>query len=916
MKMKRLAFAAVFLVSCSSLTFGRSRALPPALEFPEEQRSPYISTYYVEPTVLSGRETIVRFFVTDWDNSLVRFGDNSHRFDVTIRYWAEGKTETELVIPNLKSGDHEKNLGVLPVGDYTLSIKCTDQQGRDSHTVIHEFRVRTPESLVIPADKIRSMTETDLGRYDIRNDGDLGHLFPVEVSDTSDQVVSNALEAAVRANAATIPPKGYRVYVATDHEGTPVVRACWKSCVVYGAQYDKDGVESTADRTSQGLQRLLNDAASAGYRKFVFIPGTYRVSAYRTLEIPNGMTVDLNGATIKMNEFTGCNAVIVRIRNGHDTHVVNGTVEGDYYEHDYAHSPKGSEWVHGIVIDGDSRYSSFERIHVLNITGYGGTCGFYGTFPGSTGYHAKNYQPGALRLTDGMVDTSAKYQFTGDFCDISTFQDKYITVSKFLGYQGCHTRSWLYTAAFYDENKHFISAERAHQYRVVLIPQGAKYMRITIVLGDISEADRLSPENFSGQLFCIPWNCAFRKCKFDRCRAVGLAPAAMRNMLIADNEFLHSGEVLAKCAFDAEDGWDMMQDVFIRNNHFHDNPFSEIVVCGGHNVVVENNVAMGGGVNIWGRSCCPCVRSNRLANAVFNCESRKSTMHARYPGNTYANSINLGPCQVPTDWDIVLNDETIGDPNGETIGKPTISTTSRGRVRHCDITHAEFYGDNLDHCDVKDSRFYSLTAGFYLDGDLFKRVAFNHCNMTGTWDNCTLDTCEVYSSTGGDLTLRDCNLIKTSYDIRNSTQTVNLVMTNCVIDLGSKKNAIWTPLYSVGNWSLIGNTFRGTNPNGSLIEIYDGRPQIWDAVAGLIAIAGNTVETQLKSLIKVSDLFQTPAKSLSVVAEGNTLPPNTPTINLDDLPESILPYWESVLGGFLKIEVNPGGLPLLGFSPP
>jgi hypothetical protein len=47
------------------------------------------------------------------------------------------------------------------------------------------------------------------------------------------------------------------------------------------------------------------------------------------------MTLDLNGATLKENAFTGHGAVVVSIANVRDAHLVNGTIEGDYYEHDY-----------------------------------------------------------------------------------------------------------------------------------------------------------------------------------------------------------------------------------------------------------------------------------------------------------------------------------------------------------------------------------------------------------------------------------------------------------------------------------------------------------------------------------------------------------------------------------------------------
>ena len=80
----------------------------------------------------------------------------------------------------------------------------------------------------------------------------------------------------------------------------------------------------------------------------------------------------MNGATIKLNQFTGDSALMVTLNNTFDSHVINGTIEGDYYSHDYANSPNNSEWVMGISIGGESKYSSFENLIVKDITGYGG----------------------------------------------------------------------------------------------------------------------------------------------------------------------------------------------------------------------------------------------------------------------------------------------------------------------------------------------------------------------------------------------------------------------------------------------------------------------------------------------------------------------------------------------------------------
>ena len=64
-----------------------------------------------------------------------------------------------------------------------------------------------------------------------------------------------------------------------------------------------------------------------------------------------------------------------------------------------------------------------------------------------------------------------------------------------------------------------------------------------------------------------------KMCKYfdgviDNARCVGMAPSAMSNLLFENIEISNSGQSSAKCAFDAEDGWDLMQDVTFRKTIF------------------------------------------------------------------------------------------------------------------------------------------------------------------------------------------------------------------------------------------------------------------------------------------------------------------------------------------------------------
>ena len=56
-----------------------------------------------------------------------------------------------------------------------------------------------------------------------------------------------------------------------------------------------------------------------------------------------------------------------------------------------------------------------------------------------------------------------------------------------------------------------------------------------------------------------------------------MTTSAVNNMLIENCKFIRSGQSAAKCSLDAEDGWDMIQDVILKNNSFINNMVNIII---------------------------------------------------------------------------------------------------------------------------------------------------------------------------------------------------------------------------------------------------------------------------------------------------------------------------------------------------
>ena len=656
----------------------RPSSLPTGTIPPEDFRLPYISTYYVEPTVTPDQVVRIGFYVTDWDHSLVRFDDASFRFKVRLIYKEDkAKKWTTLQQTDVPSGDGGFTLGRLAPGDYTVGVWCVDAEGRSSHTVWHEFRVRTARELAVPERQVYRMKPADLGKYGIRND------------DARERLAAEGKTPPKSAN-----PKvpGYLVRYKAREDGLPVTGAFRTRTIAYDAGYDRGAVEEEAKANLKGLQTLIDEKAKNGIRKLVLLPGTYRISASGSVKMPDGFTLDLNGATLKENGFTGCHSVMVAFKDAKDAHLVNGTLAGDYWEHDYEHSEKGSEWPMGFDLSGDCRYCSVEGVTVRDITGYGGGNGCSGAFM----LKQFSFVPGALDLKTGRLDEKAEGRITTDFCDIGKIVDggeRFVQISRYLGYQGFVYGGWWIHVCFYDGNQRFISGTTGVQYRHLLIPPRARYVRVTCPFGQVpSEMPELG---FCAYLIKMPRNCRIVGCTFDHCRCVGYSGSAMKNQLFRDNLFVRSGEASAACAYDSEDGWDLMQDVTFRGNTWKDNPMNDMVTCAGHNFVLENNRCR---LYMWDRTYSPCVRSNDFVSATFHCASRRRTGYGRYDGNSWGNGLTLGKTSEGyIDWDIAITHLGFG-AGAKDAPKVTLGPT--GRFTHCTFRNTDVKASLMSSCKL------------------------------------------------------------------------------------------------------------------------------------------------------------------------------------------------------------------------
>lgn len=620
---------------------------------------------------------------------------------------------------NQKAGDHSVNLGSYDKeGEYEFSIIARDQYGRFSHELFNFIKVEKDR-----VNNAYTVTEQDLIDYGIKYNNnreiklllDCSDIF-VEYTENADRI-AKMKERTSQAVANYDLPSGHYVVAIPDRDGDGVYKGKYKDGMYYQAVryadgYDKEAVELECNETRLAIQKLLNDKRNEGYNRLVMYKATYIINANgnattpkeQGIRVPNGMDLDLNGSTIKLNPFIGNSTIMLYMADCEDTHIHNGVIEGDYFTHDYANSTKNSEWVNGVDMGGACKYCSIYDLVIKDITGYGLTNGL--TQRGDLGYTAAYpASAGTLVMKKDIDQTTGeeiehKYRSTSEMKELfahSKKWSKYVSCSYYLGYQGVRGGTWNIIVHFYDKDKKYIKSINAHQYRRMRVPDNAWYARFTLFgLSIIS--------TLSYQYFNVPTHCVFRDIKIDNARCVGCASAQMKDILFENIEFVGCGQSSANCAFDAEDGWDGMQDVTFRNLNFHDNPANNWLVCAGHNFIIEDSPRITS-IYAWGRCRGLVIKNTTAKNIYIENAGILKTFNPRFY-NVQSNSWNTPG---------ILRDS-----------KQTITGSILTQVDNCDLMITS--KANINSAKLLNSRVTLNNWSGYLNNVAYKNVDFYRGN--------------------------------------------------------------------------------------------------------------------------------------------------------------------------------------------
>jgi hypothetical protein len=581
--------------------------------------------------------------------------------------------------------------------------------------------------------------------------------------------------------------------------------------------------------TTKGLTEMLKWASDHGYRKVVLPKGTYRIDENSTVQMATRLTLDMNGSTFKLNPNALDKAMMLEMFQCYDSHIINGTFEGDLKEHDFKNAPNNSEWVCAINIGQGTQYSSFKDIKIIDVTGYGsntslggnGTRTYSAVYPKSVG----DFALGDINERGETVPSEVRTSSVKPL-DITPFLEPhgFIQMGAYLGYQGNPAGNWVYKASFYDANQKFIESIEGYMYRRLYPPKNAKFARFTLF-------STATPKNLTVFNFLQPYNCAFINVHHENIRCVGMVPSGFVNLLVEGNTFENCGSSSAKCAFDAEDGWDLMQDLTFRKNVFGKNPNNEFLTCAGHNFVMEDNVMK---VYMWDRTKSTVFRNNKIKSAGFLFGTLNRSGYHRISNNTFDGSVSLNTQTATPDKEHCIRDNTINGTVGIRVDAKTQANSAY--FYKCKITGGSLNGKFVK-CDIKDTKNAGGTFSIHestVENSLLKTSGNG---LQSAIMDSTIKNCQVVTM-GGTMTMKNNKLIETECTAVGDWSTGHeYILINNQVDT------------SLGHLVYVGNSYKrvilenniinSTNPKFSVVQLVNPtNDKLTDQV---VALTGNTI---------------------------------------------------------------------------
>ncbi|MCQ2534843.1 MAG: Ig-like domain-containing protein [Clostridia bacterium] len=745
-------------------------------DFDARFKVPYVATYYFNPKPSINDTIQIPLYISDYENSDYMFEDSSVTLDIIYKV----DNNPEMTVKNVPLGDYTITLGKLSEGMHTFSVKVRDNRtGLDSAVLYNDLWVLKNSTSETVAGKTYVMQQSDLTKYSI--------------------VLQNK-------NATT-------------------------------GQFTPELTETQCLNNRNGLNQMFTDLKANGYTKVVLVKGIYRIDGEQrpgtpdsqpsSVWIPTNFTVDMNGSTFKLNTITSENpGCIVSFYDTVDSHLTNGTLEGDRFERKALGLETGTlgERISTVRMYG-GKYNSIINVNVQNSTSYA----FFKTYTYPTRNVIRNYESGAIDPATGNL-VSAPDCSTSSYMDLSEWRkndqlDKYMYVGHPDGLRGVWSDSVIVYVSFYGANKNYLETVTAMQFRKILVPDNAQYCRVT-VLGTNIDTGYNGECNLAIYDHHLGDYCEVKNCNFIDTRACAMAPAVACHILIEGCTFTRCGNSITAIAVDFEDGGEECMDVFYRNNTVLESAGNGTVISNrGFNHIFENctNHSFEFRHGVYGLT----VRNmtDPRTSVTFQLGDRKHQAYMRVYDNNFSvyrteNRAQNGKWTM----DFIIRDCTISTESFNNLN-------DRMRFENCTITSLGGGNSVFNNCTIQSLDRGNIAGELYFYNCTFKNLGQGDPFLKWTWqsdfnrvfENCTFEGTTRMNGACSSALFRGCvfnNLEYMASATLNST-TTSIVFDSCEINSSAGSLLTTGPLSSYAGYiNVIFKNCTITHTGNNLINLF------------------------------------------------------------------------------------------------
>ncbi|MFD0829822.1 right-handed parallel beta-helix repeat-containing protein [Neobacillus sp. M.A.Huq-85] len=674
------------------------------------------------------------------------------------------------------------------------------------------------------------------------------------------------------------------------------------------------GNKTLATSNSNGINNAIVWAAQQGYTEFVFQKGTYLIDETIPIQPQSFMTLNLNGATLRIRNNGLANySVISYKQNQMFSRVTNGIIQGDRYNHNYTTPGQAftHEWGMGVLVPNivntakgegtNTRFITIDNIEFLDLTGDGvslfATGGAIYTTSTPTKTYSITFESGSINTANGNLIADSTKIRSNIFIDLTNPQIvkwKNFGIYGDISYQtvGSEIDGTIpFDVIFYNTNGTFNSSlTNVDFYDEIPLPEGATSAKIVLHQSNVPST---SGNGLTLRCMEIPKFTFIEKCHIHHTRRLGVTLQGAKFVWVKNNDIHHISGTGPSAALDVEDNYALNQNLWIEDNFLHDSPLQLIFVKGKNFHVRNNKIERGIGITGYAgvrklfiegnyfkdtsvNANGECVISNNhfhRTNVILN---NGTTEPALVDNNTFLNSslnvnrpkaycVSVSNCKFTVDTDY----------NNAITGAGFSAGTYPQTMTGCTFEGSLGSSSVIFNGDVNAAEGWSYNNILFLNT---KKIMNNNGGIKiprGTYTNCR------FNNTGNLAANKyvefiGCTFTWDGYSLFSFSNNELARFINCTFN-GRSNTAFYFSAQTEGRVELLNNLFDYSNAISTSSGMIDG--YWWNVTGGTLLVDGNRFKSNLA--MKAINCPSPTPDQFKIIFVNNTLEDNI-TLSVDN----------------------------------